>query len=251
MSVNDVVDNILNKELNKDTKNKLITYVDDDINFKYNSFNICIGKQSTGKTTSVLKELIKLSLKDINTYHLIIYVSNNNSDDTFNNLFKYINIPIVKTDYEHLDNQFMNLIKLKEEYNKMVDGEIPKNKSILPYLYVNNFNLKRLHTFILMDDAAFVLKNDKSPWFKWLCQLRHLNTTIFLCIQIWKSINPSLKTQITSIHLFPGYSRQQVNYIYNQICVDMNFEDFYNLYLQIPQRHKLIIDLVDTTVIVD
>ena len=145
----------------------------------------------------------------------------------------------------------MNLIKLKEEYNKMVDGEIPKNKSILPYLYVNNFNLKRLHTFILMDDAAFVLKNDKSPWFKWLCQLRHLNTTIFLCIQIWKSINPSLKTQITSIHLFPGYSRQQVNYIYNQICVDMNFEDFYNLYLQIRQRHKLIIDLVDTSVIVD
>ena len=169
MSVNDVVDNILNKELNKDTKNKLITYVDDDVNFKYNSFNICIGKQSTGKTTSVLKELIKLSLKDINTYHLIIYVSNNNSDDTFNNLFKYINIPIVKTDYEQLDNQFMNLIKLKEEYNKMVDGEISKNKSILPYLYVNNFNLKRLHTFILMDDAAFVLKNDKSPWFKWLC----------------------------------------------------------------------------------
>ena len=216
MSVNDVVDNILNKELNKDTKNKLITYVDDDVNFKYNSFNICIGKQSTGKTTSVLKELIKLSLKDINTYHLIIYVSNNNSDDTFNNLFKYINIPIVKTDYEHLDNQFMDLIKLKDEYNKMIDGEIPKNKSILSYLYVNNFNLKRLHTFILMDDAAFVLKNDKSPWFKWLCQLRHLNTTVFLCIQIWKSINPSLKTQITSIHLFPGYSRQQVNYIYNQ-----------------------------------
>ena len=194
MSVNDVVDNILNKELNKDTKNKLITYVDNDVNFKYNSFNICIGKQSTGKTTSVLKELIKLSLKDINTYHLIIYVSNNNSDDTFNNLFKYINIPIVKTDYEHLDNQFMDLIKLKDEYNKMVDGEISKNKSILPYLYVNNFNLKRLHTFILMDDAAFVLKNEKSPWFKWLCQLRHLNTTVFMCIQIWKSINPSLKT---------------------------------------------------------
>ena len=124
MSVNDVVDNILNKELNKNTKNKLITYVDDDVNFKYNSFNIYIGKQSTGKTTSVLKELIKLSLKDIKTYHLIIYVSNNNSDDTFNNLFKYINIPIVKTDYEQLDNQFMDLIKLKDEYNKMVDGEI-------------------------------------------------------------------------------------------------------------------------------
>ena len=250
-TLNMYVDEILNRELNKNTKNKLINCIDKDINFKYNSFNICIGKQSTGKTTAVLKELIKLSLKNIKNYHLIIYVSNNSSDDTFNNLYKYINIPIVKTDYEHLDNQFEQLIKLKDEYNQMVDGEIPKNKDILKYLYISNFSLKRLHTFILMDDAAFVLKNDKSPWNKWLCQLRHLNTTVFMCIQIWKSINPSLKTQITSIHLFPGYSRQQVNYIYNQICVDMKFEDFYELYVSIPSKHKLIIDLVDTTIRID
>ena len=52
---------ILDNELNRDTSNKLITNIDEDINFKYNSFNICIGKQSTGKTTSVLKELIKMS----------------------------------------------------------------------------------------------------------------------------------------------------------------------------------------------
>ena len=150
-SINEYVDDILSSELNKDTSNKLINKIDDDINFKYNSFNICIGKQSTGKTTSVLKELIKLSLKNINTFHLVIYVSNNNSDDTFNKLYNYINIPIVKTDYEHLDNQFMKLIKLKEEYNKMVDGDIPKNKSILQCLYVHNFNLKRLHTSIIED----------------------------------------------------------------------------------------------------
>ena len=250
-NVNSIVNDILNNELNKDTTNKLINKIDDDINFKYNSFNICIGKQSTGKTTSVLKELIKLSLKDIKSYHLIIYVSNNNSDDTFNNLYKYINIPIVKTNYEHLDEQFETLIKLKDEYNKMIDGEIPKNYEILPYLYISDFESKRLHTFILMDDAAFVLKNDKSKWMKWLCQLRHLNTTVFMCIQIWKSINPSLKTQITSIHLFPGYSRQQVNYIYNQICVDMKFEEFYEMYVKIPHQHKLIIDLIDMTIKID
>ena len=72
-----------------------------------------------------------------------------------------------------------------------------------------------------------------------------------MCIQIWKCINPSLKTQITSIHLFLGYSRQQLNYIYNQICIDMKFEDFYELYITIPQKHKLIIDLVETTVKID
>jgi hypothetical protein len=110
------VNKILDNELNRDTSNKLISNIDEDINFKYNSFNICIGKQSTGKTTSVLKELIKMSLKNIDSYHLIIYVSNNSSDDTFNGLYKYIKTPIVKTDYEHLDKQFEQLIKLKDEY---------------------------------------------------------------------------------------------------------------------------------------
>ena len=57
------VNEILDNELNKNTSNKLISHIDDDVNFKYNSFNICIGKQGTGKTTSILKELIKLSIK--------------------------------------------------------------------------------------------------------------------------------------------------------------------------------------------
>ena len=117
---------------------------------------------------------------------MIIYVSNNSSDDTFNGLYKYINIPIVKTDYEHLDSQFQALITMKDEYNQMVDGVIPKDKSILQPLCIRNFNRKRLHTFVLMDDAAFILRNERSHWFKWICQLRHLNTTVFMCIQIWK-----------------------------------------------------------------
>ena len=89
MSVNEYVDNILYHDLNKYTSNKLINHIDEDINFKYNSFNICIGKQGTGKTTSILKELIKINLKEIDNYYLMIYVSNNSSDDTFNNIYIY------------------------------------------------------------------------------------------------------------------------------------------------------------------
>ena len=96
-----------------------------------------------------------------------------------------------------------------------------------------------------MDDAAFVLKRETSPWFKWLCQLRHLNCTVFLCIQIWKSINPSLKSQITSIYLFGGYSRQQLNYIYQQICLDMKFDEFYNIYTKLGKNKSLIIDMIN------
>ena len=241
--VNNAIDNIIDYELNT-VRKKLISKISDNINFKYNSFNIFLGKQGTGKTTSILKELMKLSTIK-NDYHLIIYVSNNSSDDTFNKLKNYINIPIVKTDYQHLNQQFEQLIKLKDTYNKMIDGEIPKSDEILANLYINDFSKDRLHTFILMDDAAFVLKNENNPWFKWLCQLRHLNTTVALCLQIWKSINPSLKSQITSINIFKGYSRQQLNFIYQQIAVDVDFNEFMRMYNKLNTRQKLIIDCVE------
>lgn len=250
MSLNEYVDNILSHELNNNDVNKLIIPVNNEVSFKYNSFNICIGKQSTGKTTSVLKELIKLSLcKEAYNFHLIIYVSNNDSDDTFNKLKDYITIPIVKLTYDKLDKTFEQFIKLKDLYNSIVDGKHEPMKNELEALnknlYVNDFSKKRLHTIILMDDAAFVLKRETSPWFKWLCQLRHLNCTVFLCIQIWKSINPSLKSQITSIYLFGGYSRQQLNYIYQQICLDLKFDEFYNIYTKLGKNKSLIIDMIN------
>ena len=247
--VNNAIDNIIDYELNTGRK-KLISKISDNINFKYNSFNIFLGKQGTGKTTSILKELMKLSTIK-NDYHLIIYVSNNSSDDTFNKLKNYINIPIVKTDYQHLNQQFEQLIKLKDTYNKMIDGQIPKSDEILANLYINDFSKDRLHTFILMDDAAFVLKNENNPWFKWLCQLRHLNTTVALCLQIWKSINPSLKSQITSINIFKGYSRQQLNFIYQQIAVDVDFNEFMRMYNKLNTRQKLIIDCVEGEIKID
>jgi hypothetical protein len=268
--LNNVVNEILTTELNEDiTKqsDKMICEIHPEINFKYNSFNVCIGKQGTGKTTSVLKELIKLSLLNDNSekedmnldkYHLIIYVSNNSSDATFNSLYKHISIPIVKTDYENVDKQIENLIKLKDTYNSIKDGKMPISElgqngvdELLKSLYVSDFSRSRLHTFILLDDSAFLLRNENSKWNKWLCQLRHLNFTVFMCLQIWKSINTSIKSQISTIHLFRGFSRQQVNYIYQQISLDMDFYDLWKLYLSIPKNKKIIIDLIDGTVKID
>ena len=255
MSLNEYVDDIINKELNKpEDSYKLIININPEISFKLNSFNICIGKQSTGKTTSVIKELIKLSLLDLPEFHLIIYVSNNDSDITFNKLKDYVKIPIVKVNYDNLDNTFKEFIELKDLYNKIVDKEYEPNEEeikILKHnLFIKNFNIKRLHTIILMDDAAFVLKKETSPWFKWLCQLRHLNCIVFCCIQVWKSINPTLKSQLSSIYLFGGYSRQQLNYIYQQINLDMKFEEFYNLYTKLRTNDKIFIDMIDNKIII-
>ena len=185
-----------------------------------------------------------------NDYHLIIYVSDTESDDMFNRLKYYINIPIVKSDYQSLNPKFEQLIKFKDIYNKMVDGEIPKDNSILNRLYVKDFNKDRLHTFILMDDAAFVL-NKENECFKWLFQLRHLNCTVGLCIQLWKNINPSFKSQITSINIFKGYSRQQLNHIYHQISLDVDFNEFMRIYNKLDYGNKLIIDCVEGEIKID
>ncbi len=255
MSLNEYVDNIVNKELNTGDKNKLIADIDPELHFKYNSFNICVGKQSTGKTTSVLKELIKLGLLNLKPFHLIIYVSNNESDETFNKLKDYVNIPIVKLTYEKLDDTFAQFIKIKDMYNKIVDTgnneySTEEIETIKKSLFIKDFSVKRLHTIILMDDAAFILKNEKSIWMKWLCQLRHLNCIVFMCIQIWKSIAPVIKSQLSSIQLFPGYSRQQLNHIYQQICVDMDFEEFYKAYSHMNKNNKMIIDNIEGIVFV-
>ena len=70
-------------------------------------------------------------------------------------------------------------------------------------------------------------------------------------VQIWKSINTSIKSQITSIHLFRGFSRQQLRYIYQQITLDIDFEDLMRLYLSLPKNKKMIIDLIDMSFIID
>ena len=241
------IDSIVETELNNGVK-KHISKIDDQINFRYNSFNICIGPQGASKTTSVMKELMKLSYVP-NDYHMIIYVTNNDSDDSFNSLLKYVNIKCVKTDYEHFDKQFESLIKLKDEYNKMVDGKIEPDEGILEALCVDEVGFqwetakKRLHTFILFDDASFIFnKNSKSKFKNWICQCRHLNITAFCCIQIWGSLDPQLKSQLSGVYLFKGFSRERLRYIFNQLPLDENFERFYQVYMQLPKYKKIIVD---------
>ena len=104
------VQNIVTRELNTKTK-KFISKIHEDIHFRYNSFNIVVGNQGTSKTTTCLKELMKLSYVN-HDYHLLIYVSDLPSDESFNTLKKYINFPIIKTNYEIFKKFFINIFYL-------------------------------------------------------------------------------------------------------------------------------------------
>ena len=246
-NLDDIVDDVVSKELNNGVK-KHISKIDPTVNFRYNSFNLCVGPQGSSKTTSVMKELMKLSLVP-HDYHMIIYVTDNDSDDSFNSLLKYIDIPCVKTDYEHVDEQFEMLAKYKDDYNAMVDGKAEPDENILDALCVSDFDKKRLHTFILFDDASFIFDHKTKSKFKsWFTKLRHLNCTVFACIQIWGSLDPKIKSQLSSVYLYRGFSRERLQYIYRQLPIDMNFDQFLQIYQQLPKYKKMVIDTLDCSI---
>ena len=131
----------------------------------------------------------------------------------------------------------------------MLEGKIPKDDSILEALYLNDWTNERIHTFILFDDASFIFdKKTKSKFKTWFTQLRHLNCTIFCCIQIWGSLDVQLKSQLSGVYLYKGFSRERLQYIYRQLPIDMSFEQFYSMYMNLPKYKKLVIDCKDSSV---
>ena len=248
-SISKQVDAIVQKEFKNNKYSNKIEEIDPEINFKLNSFNLAIGPQGSSKTVSVMKELMKLSAVPHN-YHLMIYVTDVANDVSFNALCKYINFQIIKTDYEHIEEEFERLMELKQYYNQMVDGEIEPDESILDALYIDDFSRKRLHTFILFDDAAFIFdKKSKSKFKRHLTELRHLNVTAYFNLQIWSSVDPKLKNLLTSVMLFGGFSRERVQQIFRQLPLDLRFDDFYkNYYMKLKQYEKLVIDFPTHTI---
>ena len=150
---------------------------------------------------------------------------------------------MIMVSYEDIEAKFEKLMKLKARYNAMVDKKKDKDARILESLYVTDFKKKRLHTIIVFDDAAFIFaKNTRSEFKKWLCQLRHLNTTAFCCLQSWGQISPELKTQLSTVYLFKGFSRERLSYIHRQVPNGLDFEQFYAHYQDLKQYQKMIID---------
>ena len=133
-----------------------------EIYVRHRSINLLVGKPGTSKTTSICEELIKLSALNLPEFHLIIWVNNTGSDQTLNTLSKHISIPIKQITYEAFDKIYPQFLNIKEEYNKMIRNEIPKDPSILNALCIDDFIPKPLETIIVLDDAVNILKETDS-----------------------------------------------------------------------------------------
>ncbi|EDR25035.1 hypothetical protein EDI_010870 [Entamoeba dispar SAW760] len=182
--------------------------------FYYNSFNIIIGKQGAGKTTFIMKELAKLN-KIEHQYEAIIYVSQNaGEDETFKELKDLIKTPIYGMNYEKFMPALMQYYKQPQEK----------------------------HLLIILEDASFALMKEDKTWGEIITRLRHLKTTIIVNLHIWKALNPSFKTQIATIIIFKGYSKENFGYIYRQTAGSATNSVAYYLYQSINQNEVLKID---------
>lgn len=184
------------------------------IHFKYNSLNICLGKQGVGKTTFMLTELIKLSELPDCVYDKIVYITNGDTNDlTFQTLKTLVKLPILGLDFNEATRELSNFFSNRDD--------------------------KVHHTFVIIEDASFLLMKDNPIWVDWVCKLRHLRMTLWINLHVWRSISTMIKTQITTLFIFKGYSKEQLQHMYRQSCVDADFKAVMYMYMLL-QDHEVL-----------
>jgi len=204
-----------------------------DSNIYYNSINIALGKQGTGKTFYFFREILKLD--KLKTHHMLIYVTNNDENDQTYQMFKpKLKIPTLIVSYDDILETLQGLKAFKHLYNQIIDDSLTRNVSqeqrdqLFSALHVNNFKQRRLHTLVLYDDAAFekqFVKNE-SPLNKLMFECRHINVSFMLCTQKLQGISTPVKSQATSIVIFPGYPPTEIAQIHRSIQTGTDYQEF-------------------------
>lgn len=255
-SVREKVSETLNNQKN-DMVGAFIEEIHPDINVKYNSVNVIVGKQGQGKTVIALQEIIKIGL--MSTHHLLVYVTKdgNESDRSFLALKHLIeiNLPILTVSESDAQKTIENIIQKKNEYYKIKRNNLvndldnpdlkitpEETKEILNALYVDNFDFDFLHTIVLFDDISNskLFANESSYFSQLIRRCRHTNFSFFLLIQGWKGLKPHIKNEISTLFIFPCFNKQQLHYIYSQSATNLDFDDFYSEYYKIMQiKNKL------------
>ena len=270
------IDEALN---NNSTATESISKIGPEINCYYNSVNVFVGRQGSGKTLQAITEIIKISRTSSITgayssqpavrTHLLIYVSKygTQSDKTFESMKHLINIPILYVKYEDKDDinkdsiQVFSKIQCYKRLYEQIKAEHLEDKiddeqkqEIFDVLKINDFSAPTLHTLILFDDVANnpliqasygggSSKNSSKGFFaQMLGVCRHIHCSFFLCVQFWKSITTEIKANVSTIYIFGLYSKQQLNVMLYQIPTHYSFDEIYNVYQELEKHDCLIVD---------
>lgn len=247
---NTLIKQSINSHSNKLNSAK-ISVIHPEILFKYSSVNVFLGKQGSGKTFTLNKELLKLSLIDSHV-HLIVMVSKDGRvDETFESFKSNISLPIITVSYEEIINYLHDLVFHKMIYEYIRDNNMESKieeeqlNEVLEFLHVTDFKLNSLQEIIIFDDAAYkaILTKPSSQIISMIHEARHYKFIFCFCVQGVKAIPLPIKEQMTSLFLFPGFINQKLSTIYQQsgiTCVD--YDEFKQIYRQLSQREFIYVD---------
>ena len=255
IKIADTVRRQVNEILNNQKNDMVGAFIEDihpDINVKYNSVNVIVGKQGQGKTVIALQEIIKIGLMD--THHLLIYVTKdgNESDRSFLALRSLIepNLPILTVSENDAQKTIEKIIQRKNKYYMIKRNHLedrlndPRLKlslddlqDIFDKLYIDDFDKDYLHTIVLFDDISNskLFANESSYFSQLIRRCRHINFSFFLLIQGWKGLKPHIKNEISTLFIFPCFNKQQLHYIYSQSATNKDFDEFFAEYYKIMQ----------------
>lgn len=239
----------------KNQKNELrqeqIFEIDPDIITKYNSINVFLGKAGRGKSFRILETFAKISLVSPNT-HLILYITKSGraNDKTFELFQEFIKIPILFCSIDNAVSIFHNIILWKEVYRKIQEGELDEDDVDLDEMYkalrIKNLKQKWLHTIIYFEDShknPLICGNNKNLYFLQRVPLfRHDHCSYYFALQVLVGFPTDLKTQITDLFLFPGYSTQQLKFIMNNVNIGMDPIEFVEQYKQLKKKEFININ---------
>jgi len=227
-----------------------ITQIHPDSNIFYNSINIALGEQGTGKTFYFFREILKLD--KLKTHHMLIYVTNNGTNDQTYQMFKpKLSIPILIVSYDEVFETLLGLKAYKYLYNQIVDDGLTKNidsaqcEALFDALHVSDFIQHRLHTLKLYDDVAFEeqFKKPESPLNKLMFECRHINVSFMLCSQKLQGISTPVKSQTTSITIFAGYPATEIAQIHRSIQTKIDYQEFKQMLCHLEPNSCLHINI--------
>lgn len=99
-----------------------------------------------------------------------------------------------------------------------------------------------LNTIILCEDFV-KSKLLKSAYFtNYITQLRHKHSIVYINIQFFKSIPTDFKNNATSFYIFNGFSRQKLNYIYQQVVFPIEFDDLWVRYSRMKNHDFVLVN---------
>lgn len=202
----------------------IISQIHPELDFYYNSLNICVGKPGTGKTTLLMKQLMILNNVGHN-YGLIIYLSNTRDEFFLKTIQMFNKIPIVHKSFE--------------EGTECLDE------------YLNNEE-RNFHIFVIIEDATGLLEGRNFTWEQWLIKLRHLKMTVWINLHDWVSISPKIREQVSCVFLCKGFGKTKCGVIFRQLNLPYESKVIYGIYCQLRDFQYLKIDNIkNKTKIID